>query len=186
MRHPLDSLPPKKHKLYFWLLLVVTLVIMTLLNLVGEPLITGSAPYGIVSYELAGSPSRAEAVLTSWDPGVRAHAAFSLGFDYLFLLAYSTTIALACLWAAGVLKARAWPLAALGAPLAWGQWLAALLDALENLALTVVLFTAPASPWPEVARWSAILKFSLVFAGMVYAFLGLAVSLIQRLSPEAS
>lgn len=186
MRHPLDSLTPGKRKLVFWSLFVLTLVIMVLLNLVGAPLITASAPYGIVSYELAGSLSRAEAILASWDPEARAHAAFSLGFDYLFLLAYSTTIALACLWSAGVLKARGWSLAALGAPLAWGQWLAALLDALENLALTVILFNAPASPWPEIARWSAILKFTLVFAGMVYAFLGLAVSLVQRLSPELS
>ena len=88
------------------------------------PLITAAAPYGIISYELAGGVIEAEAILASWDAVGRAHAAFSLGFDFLFMLAYSTTIALACLWAADVLAARSWPLVSFGVPLTWGAWLA--------------------------------------------------------------
>jgi hypothetical protein len=186
MQHPLESIAPERRKRYFWPFLVITLVVMALLNAVSAPLTTSVAPYGIVSYELAGDVATAEAILSSWDTDARLRAAFGLGFDYLFMIAYSATIALACVWAAGIVRQRGWPLAWLGIPLAWGQWLAAGLDALENLALAVILFGAPASPWPEIARWSAIFKFALVFLGMFYAFYGLTVSLLRRLSPRVS
>lgn len=185
MQHPLESIASERRKKYFWPLLAATLVVMALMNAVGAPLVTSSAPYGIVSYELAGSVSAAEAILASWDQDARLGAAFSLGFDYLFMLVYSTTIALACVWAADVVRGRGWPLASLGRPLAWGQWLAACLDALENLALAVILFGSPVSPWPGIARWSAVLKFALIFLGMMYAFYGLTVSLLRRLGFQA-
>lgn len=104
---------------------------MILLNIVGQPLITPAAPYGIVSFELAGNVTEASEMLSSWDSDARLHASFSLGFDYVWMLFYSTTIA-----------------------------------------LVLILFGSLAAPWPQVARWCAIFKFALIFAGMVYAFLG--------------
>jgi hypothetical protein len=183
MQHPFEKIHPQNFKLYFWPLLAVTLGIMVLMNVVGAPLITPHAPSGIISYELAGSVSNAQAVLDSWNQDVRLHAAFSLGFDYLFMLAYSTTIALACLWAGGVVQRKNWPLAGVSRPLAWAQWLAALMDGVENLGLVLILFGPPASPWPEIARWSAVIKFTLIFLGMIYSFYGLAVSLLHRMAP---
>jgi hypothetical protein len=133
-------------------------------------------------------------ILASWDQRAQLSAAFSLGLDYVFMLAYSTTIGLACIWTADVLRRRSWPLAWVGAPLAWvgaplawvgaplawGQWLAAAFDATENIALVVILFGTVQAPWPEVARWCAIFKFSLIFLGLVYAFFGLVVSLVVK------
>jgi hypothetical protein len=186
MHHPFENIQPQKLKLYFWPLLAATLVIMVLMNVIGAPLITSQAPSGIISYELAGSIPNATAILNSWNQDARLHAAFSLGFDYLFMLAYSSTIAMACVWAGRILERRKWPLADVARPLAWAQWLAALMDGLENLGLTLILFSSAVSPWPEIARWSAILKFSLIFLGMIYAFYGLAVSLLSRMKPEES
>ncbi|MBN1148443.1 MAG: hypothetical protein JXA78_14380 [Anaerolineales bacterium] len=185
MSHPFESIAPHRRKAYFWSLLAATLVVMAVLNAVSAPLVTPAAPYGIVSYELAGDAAAARAILDSWDADARLRAAFGLGFDYLFMLAYCVTIALACVWAADTLRQRGWPLASWGAPLAWGQWLAAGLDALENLALACILFGAPALPWPEIARWSAVFKFALIFLGLVYAFYALTVSLLRRVSPRA-
>ena len=68
----------------------------------------------------------------------------------------------------------------LGLALAWGQWLAALLDALENVALLRMLRGPETHPWPRVARWSAIPKFALVAAGALYAAVGACVHLAQR------
>ena len=142
-----------------------------------------AAPLGIISYELAGTVEEAQAILDSWDSSAQLHAAFALGFDYVFMLAYSTTIGLACVMAAGALRSRDWPLAGVGAGLAWGQWLAASLDAVENIALTAMLFGAVASPWPQVAYWCALVKFALVFLGLVYAFYGGVVGLFIRKTP---
>ena len=85
---------------------------------------------------------------------------------------YSTAIACACAWIAGALRDRARPLALIGWLLGWGQWLAALLDAVENGALLTMLLDVPAQPWPAVARWCAVLKFALVLLGLIYTIVG--------------
>lgn len=176
-----EAIFSQQHKRYFWIALGLSLVLMALLNLVGAPLISAPAPYGIVSFELAGSPSQAQAMLEAWDERARLAGAFSLGLDYVFMPAYAAAIGLGCLWAADSLRHRQWPVAWLGVSLAWLQWAAALCDGVENLCLLKILLDVPVSPWPEIARWCALIKFGLIFAGLVYAFLGLFVSLVGRL-----
>ena len=104
-----------------------------------------------------------------------AFAGFSLGLDYLFMVAYSTTIALGCLWAADAFRARLPGLAAAGPWLAWGQWVAGLCDAVENVALTVMLLGGVADPWPGLAWWCATPKFVLIVAGLLYSLGAVAV-----------
>jgi hypothetical protein len=173
MKHPFMSIQSKRRKRWLLWLVIASLVVMVCLNLVSRPLVTPAAPQGIISFELAGSSNRAAQILASWSENARLSAAFGLGFDYLFMLAYSTTLSLACIMAVDVLRGRFPPLASFGTYLAWGQWLAALLDAIENIALTVILFNQPLDPWPWLAQLCASLKFILIFLGLVYAFLGL-------------
>jgi hypothetical protein len=59
-------------------------------------------------------------------------------------------------------------LVSLGIYLAWGQWIAALLDGLENTSLFIILLQAPAYPWPQIAQIAAIIKFTLIILGLVY------------------
>jgi len=182
MKHPFESIPTSKLKALFWFLLVATLLTMVIMNLVGAPLMTVDAPSGIVSYELAGSVTKTQAILNSWNQNALLHAAFSLGLDYLFMVVYAAAISLACVWAAEGIKNRRWPLGGLGAPLAWGVWLAGLLDAVENLGLTLILFGSALYPWTAIARWCAIFKFALIFFGLVYALYGLVVGIVSRLA----
>ena len=180
MTHPFSSLFSESIKRVFWTLFFITILLMVWLNVVGSPLTTKAAPYGIISYELAGNVPNAVQIIASWDHNAQLHAAFSLGLDYVFLLAYSTTIGLACVWTARILHDRQWPMARIGVPLAWGQWVAAVLDAIENYALIIMLFGSVTSPWPQIAYWCAIIKFALVFLGMVYAIFGLVVRLLIK------
>jgi hypothetical protein len=180
MKHPLQMIPASNQRTVFIVLLAATLVLMVLMNAIGAPLITETAPSGIISYELAGSLQNAREIIASWDEPARIRAAFSLGLDFLFLAVYSTTIGLGCLLAGNVLSRRSWPLVALSVPLAWGQWLAALADALENTGLTLILFGSQTGYLALVTRWSAIIKFALIFAGLIYAFLGLVVSWVVK------
>jgi hypothetical protein len=170
-----DSLPEAWQRRLFWAGLAGSLVLMAVFNATGAPLNTPTAPFGIVSFELAGTPERAGAILASWDAGARERAAFGLGLDYLFMPLYAAAISTACLWAGRVLQGRRFPLARLGAGLAAAVWLAAGLDALENLALARLLFAGPAPAWPQAAWACAAVKFALIFLGLVYAFLGAAV-----------
>ena len=172
MRNPFTTIPPHTRRAVFLSLLVLTILLMVLLNVIGAPLTTDAASNGIVSFELAGSVSQARRILESWDQVTRLRAAFSLGLDFLFLVAYSTTISLACGWAAGMIGTLGWPLASAGVPLAWAQWLAASLDAIENVALVTILFGTVSEPWPQIARWCAAVKFGLIPIGLAYAALG--------------
>ena len=56
MKHPFDSLAQRYIQRLFFILLVATFMIAAIMNVIGKPLITSEAPYGIVSFELAGNP----------------------------------------------------------------------------------------------------------------------------------
>lgn len=182
MSHPLLTIPPGRRRRFFAPLLVLTLALSGVLGSVDMPLRTDAAPYGIVSFELAGDPASAQRMVDSWDARARSYAGFSLGIDFLYLLLYSTTIALACLWASDVFRGRGLALARAGVPIAWGAWLAGLLDGVENCALAVLLLGSVRAPWPAVAWWCAVPKFILIGAGLVYAGAAGLVRLVTRAS----
>ena len=69
-------------------------------------------------------------------------------------------------------------LAALGATLAWAQFGAAALDAVENYALIRLLLGDRSPRWPPLARWCALPKFAIVAAGLVYVLVGWLASLL--------
>lgn len=180
MPHPLTSLQPRTLLRLFWVMFACTVAVMFVLQIVGRPLQTPAAPQGIVSFEFARTAANAQAMVDSWDAAARIHAGFSLGFDYLFMPLYSTTIGLACLWGGRVLRQRGWRLAALGGWLAWGLWLAALCDAVENVALWRMLEGPVAAPWPGLAWWMATTKFGLILCGFLYFLIALSARLFVR------
>ncbi|CAN5538821.1 hypothetical protein BH10PLA2_BH10PLA2_06300 [soil metagenome] len=180
MHHPLQTTLAGNQRWLFWPLLCLTFIVMAVLNWIDLPLKTAAAPHGIVSFELAGDAANARTMLDSWDSPARIAAGFSLGFDYLFLCCYSTSIAFGCVWAATKLHTRfAWVVTC-GLALAWGQWLAAIFDAVENYALLQQLFHGPDATWTVLAWWCAVLKFVLVILGLGYFLLGLSTWLLRR------
>lgn len=179
LTHPLARLAPASQARALPPLIVATLALTAVLQAVGRPLQTAAAPLGIVSFELAGTTAAAQAMLASWDANAQLHAAFSLGLDYLYMPLYAVTIALACVRTAATSLRSPQAVAVLGALLAWGLGLAALLDAVENAVLWQVLQGEAAAAWPVTARWCAIVKFVLVGAGVFYAGVG-AVSYLFR------
>lgn len=162
----------------FLLSLLLTVVVFWLMN---APLKTEHTPFGIVSLELARYPEVAAQVIASWDATQQAAAKAGVYWDFLWLLAYSTTISLACVWAAGVFSRSSY-LASIGYALAWLLWLAALLDAVENVALLQMLGGATQPPWPALAYWCALAKFDIIFLGVVYIFAGAVGWLGNRLA----
>lgn len=155
----------KKPPFSIWL--TATLILMAVLNWLSAPLVNPVAPWGLFSWQLAGSPQRTHAILASWDQRAQLLAAFGLGLDYLFMLAYAVTLGIACRWSAEKLGRAE-----------WGRWigslvyLAALLDALENACLAIGLIGKPVSPYPEVAALSAGVKFALIFLVLGWILLG--------------
>jgi hypothetical protein len=142
------------------------------LNALGRPLNTEVAPSGIISFELAGKLPVAQRIVESWGQTGRVYAGLNLGLDYLFMVAYSSCISLGCMLVARSLARWGESLSSVGVLLAWAQFGAALLDAMENYALIQVLLGSQQAWWPAVARWCAIPKFLIVAAGLVYVGVG--------------
>ncbi len=175
--HPFVWLSPAAQRRAFVLLAVLAAGLMAALQRLGAPLVTAAAPGGIVSFELVGTTAGAQAILDSWDAAARVAAGLSLGLDYLFMPAYAGAIGLGVAQVARGLGPRA---TRLGTGLAWGQLLAALLDAVENVALIRLLLGASGGAWPAVARWCAIPKFALVALGLLYLLAGTGLTLWRR------
>jgi len=188
MRHPLNFLPAQARKPLFFAFLAGTLGLFALFRVLDTPLQTPVAPSGIVSFELAGTPFQAQAIIDSWNeaatlassvagkpvPGLvsraYAFAAFGLGIDYLFMPVYSTALALGILLAAG--RHEGW-FAVLGSWVGWGAYTAAIFDAVENYALgRMLLLNEVWSPYPQMAAFSATVKFTLLAVGVVFTLVG--------------
>lgn len=172
LTYPLHAIPADKRARVFVPLLIATLVITFLFRFIGP------AQPTIVDFELAGSVENAQAIIDAWTETDRIRAGFSLGFDYLYMPVYSTTIALACILAAAVLSKKAWH--SMGLLLAWGLWAAAIFDAIENLALFTELLGNNVAPYPQIAQICATLKFGLIGLGLLYVIAGIVAKVVAR------
>ncbi|HEV2761825.1 MAG TPA: oxygenase MpaB family protein, partial [Pyrinomonadaceae bacterium] len=182
VRHPLENLTAANRRRVFRVMLALSVLLTAVMTVVGWPLQNEAAQWGVLSFEFAYDAETARRVVNSWGAGGQLRAAFNLGLDFLFLFAYSTATALACLWAVNLFRARrAFGLVAAGVGLAWGQWVAGALDAAENVALLRVLLGGGGEAWPRTAYFCAAAKFALVFAGLLYVLAGLAARAASRL-----
>jgi len=171
MYNPLNGIPGNKRLPAFLWLLAATIGLSVVFRLIG--------PFkpNIVDFELAGSVAKSSAIIGAWDTLARLQTCFNLGFDYLYMPVYSTTIALACVMGAGVVSRSGWR--NVGTLLAWGLWLAAVLDAVENYALITMMYGSPVDPYPQVAAICATCKFSLILLGLVYAAVSLVINIVK-------
>jgi len=179
MKLPFNWIPPTTQKRLFRGLLLLTLVVIVGLQVIDNHLKTGVAPSGIVSFELAGTQAQAQKILASWGEKGRIYAGLSLGLDFLFLVAYSSLLALGCMLILRTVLKRNKLLVLVGVYLAWGQFVAALLDSVENVSLIRVLVGSRLEAWPVLAHWCAIPKFAIVAVGIVYILLGGLIGLIS-------
>jgi nicotinamidase-related amidase len=83
---------------------------------------------------------------------------------------------------AGSLGQRVRLLSVVGVLLAWAQFGAGLLDALENYALIRVLLGSQREVWPVMARWCAVPKFLIVALGLVYVGVGTLIAVAVKLA----
>ncbi len=183
MHHPFQAISPDRIGKYLIPLSILTIIFMVTLNWLSTPLNNPSTPSGIISFELAGDVETAKVILDSWDADAKLIAALSLGLDYLFLVVYSAAIGMGCIWTLGAFSPKGTLIHSTGILLAWGQWLAALFDGVENAALLKILFGDLVSPWPQVARIFALMKFTLIALGLIFIMIGALFKLFRRVRP---
>ncbi|MEW6092856.1 MAG: hypothetical protein AB1531_02715 [Chloroflexota bacterium] len=169
MKHPLEWIPAANRKPLFWAFLIWTLILFAIFRPLGAPLTTPAAPSGIISFEFARTPEAAQAMIASWDSRAQLFAGFGLGFDFLFMPVYALALALGTLLAAGRHPGF---FARLGAWFGWGAFVAAGLDAVENIGLWNILLGNVDSAWPVISFWCASFKFGLILLGILYGLAG--------------
>ena len=179
---PFDKFSDSNRKRLLVCALVLSAALLAALHALDIPLRTPAAPRGIVSFELADSMAASQQILDSWNARAKIQAALSLGLDYLFLIVYAVFISLACVQVSKALQHRSPLLAGIGAVLAWAQFLAAVLDAAENSVLIALLLNSECTWLPVAARACAIIKFSIVAAGLVYMGAGMLIIGLQKFS----
>ena len=178
---PFNNLSNSTRKRIILITFVMSAILLLAMRTLDTPLRTQTAPSGIVSFELAANYAASKQILDSWSAEAKINAALSLGLDFLFLIVYALFISLSCVQIAAALKDDHSILFRVAVVLAWAQFLAAILDAIENLALIHLLLNSSHKWLPCLARGCAIVKFSIVGAGLIFVFGGLLLIGFQKI-----
>lgn len=171
MKHPYECISATRRRLLYWLCLFGTLAVAGVLGNLAQGFAqqVGNAgeSYDILAFEFAHTPDTARRIVEVWGEAGVAAAQRQTWFDFVFLLLYPNAIALGILAVIAGTGAQGW-VATAGRSLAWAQWLAGFLDAVENAMLLRILSGEFGSPGPEVAFYCATIKFVIVVAGILY------------------
>ena len=141
----------------------------------------------VVELEMMRTSAKATETVAQLGPqGVDA-AQTALYLDFPYLVVYALLFSAACVVMASRADQRGrLRLAAAGRTLAWAAPVAAALDAVEDVALLVVLDGTVDQPWPGIAFGSASVKFALLAVVIVYLVIGLLLTLGRRVPAEES
>ena len=159
---------------------LLTIIIFLTLGYFDKSLITEAAPNGIISLELAKDIDISIGIISSWNLNARVNMGISLGIDFLFLVVYSIFFATACyLVAQEYLDKNNW-MYKIGLLLAKLQFIAALFDAIENIALIKLLLGSNNNIFSLIAYYFASMKFVIITIGIIYIIFGYTASLFQK------
>jgi hypothetical protein len=163
-----------------WTLGIVMVVLLGVLGVIDGRLHDTGGP-GIVTFEVAGSEERANEIKDDWGTSGRDDARLSLWLDYPYLLAYGAFWALAVAATRDFARRRGWSrFAAPGAVIVGFPIGAALLDALENANLLLVLDGHGGDTTPLLAAVFASGKFVLTGVTILYVLAGLVLRVARR------
>jgi len=166
------------NKTLFYSLLTALLLSFWLLRGVLSPLVNDVNKSGIIGFELAHHLEQSQTIMSSWDKSATKNATLSLYYDFAFLMAYSSFIALVIARIYSLFSPSSF-VYKLGAILCVSAFLAGLMDIVENIALLRLLDGDLQQIWSSTAYYSAVVKFSLLGLCLLYVVLGGSQNLIK-------
>lgn len=165
--NPFTWLSPQFQKRALIFFGVAALILLIILSVVDQPLKNVHSG-GMIAFELTGSFEHSQEMLDSWDHNAKLFAAFSLGIDYLFMVAYSLFLALLIFKLSEKFIGQKEWFSQLGIYLSWAQFAAAFFDAMENYFLLRILLGSQSEIFSSLAFYSASIKFVLIILGLIY------------------
>ena len=175
MWHPFNYIPRS------WRIPVLVLLV-ALTSVVGCQTQQPLDSFRMIALELAPTTKAAEIIIQTWKAvDFNLSAAHLLQYwDNYFILCYSTSLALACVFIADWLYSLETRANFHGKLLAWLMWVAGILDYVENHAINKMLDGSIETRWVKLSSGSASVKFALIATGLIYFFSGLFVGLVRR------
>ena len=144
-----------------------------------KPLVNNVCKGGVISFELAKDLDCSEKIINSWNENAKLNMSLSLGFDFLFLLVYSSFIALLIfninnkLW-------KSKPFYKVGKLLIYAIFIAAFFDVIENIALIKLLLGDLKQIWSSIAYYFATIKFIIVLICIIYLLFSWSTLLFKK------
>jgi len=158
----------KTYKKRISILLLITVILnIVVIQIFDAPLKNEICKNGIISFELAKDLDQTVKILDSWDINARTNISLSLGFDFLFLLVYSSFIALLVF----NINNRLWKNKSfykIGNFLIILIFIAAFFDIVENIALIKLLLGDLRQIWSSIAYYFALSKFIIILICITY------------------
>jgi hypothetical protein len=168
------------HRKRALILLGIATVAFTVMLEVIDPSHVSHGPT-ILALEFAGSRARAAQIIAEWSPKGRNAAHLSLILDYGYMLSYGLFFMLAGFAIRDAARTRDWRrMAAAGVVIPFFAIVAAMFDAIENVALLLTLGGHGGSFAPPFAIACSAIKFTLIGIAIVYVACGLAVRTRNR------
>ena len=138
---------------------LVTLVLVGIIIMLGLPLWTEAAPFGIVSLQFATSPASADAMLDSWSSVATSRLLWAHGLDLLLPVAYAVAISAAAM--------RAAPTDRVAGVAVASAFVAALADQIENVAMAITILGSPSWTGVLATLVAATVKSALLLIALV-------------------
>lgn len=161
------------------ILLVILIICIAVIKNFDAPLKNETCLNGIISFELAKDINISTKIINSWDTNAKINASLSMGFDFLFLLIYSSLIALLIY----NINNRLWKNKAfykIGKTLIYFIFLAAIFDVIENIALINLLQGDLRQVWSTIAYYFAFVKFIIVIISILYLLVNWIILLFKK------
>lgn len=171
----LDTFPSPHLALITLLSLAGTLILMITLGTIDNVLTAPPPHYSIIDFEFAFTAEKAGEIIKTWGPTLQEAAHKSLVIDFAYLVTYALFMSSLALLVTRSLKG-----AHIGSTLAVMPWVAALLDAVENVCLLYTL-GAQSGVIVFLSGVCALIKFVLVSIVVGFIIIGGGYLLINRI-----
>ena len=158
------NLHHNKVALLLGLLLVINILVMRNFD---KPLKNEVCLYGITSFELAKDISKTKVIINSWSETDKISVSMSLGFDFLFILVYTSFITLMVY----KINTKLWSgksFYKVGKILIYATFIAGVFDIIENISLIKLLNGSTAQVYATTAYYFASIKFAILLIGIIY------------------
>ena len=169
------EIPKKKALQLITLIGLIAFMVMTLLGGV----LNVAPVYGILDYEFAWTSLQVEIIFNAWGDVGKQQIAFGIYMDFLYIFAYGALIFGCLLIATRKLEGK---IQTIGLYMTVTPIIAGICDVFENLNLLMMItdatFVASASPF--VAALCATIKFTIIFACILFFLVQIILIVIKR------